>query len=265
VIPAGLNSLTDRLTAGLTIHLAQPVDEVVVSPTGTGIRTGATSTATDAVVVTVPPWLLRAPGERGGLVLRGVDPVALRTVAGMPGGDAVAVLITLRRPVPTSANVFDRRFGFVRCRRGSTRILAVSKGPGAAALRTAVNDPVPLTAALCAVLGLPNAGGVPADVRVVDWGRRPWTRGAFSAPTAQQRAARGALRSLERGGLVFAGEATRRDGTAARMHGALSSGVDAAHRMLTWLGRSRPPSRDGIPAARPIGAATGGITLGGST
>ena len=75
----------------------------------------------------------------------------------------------------------------------------------------------------------------PEVVRVYDWQRDPFSRGAYSFVAVGGVGAREKLAAPLKNTLFFAGEATSTDGEAGTVHGALQSGVRAAQEVLDAL------------------------------
>ena len=258
-VPQGLSTLIDRLSADVPVHRDRPVQELVVAGDRTRLRVAGTELSADAVVVTVPPWLWGGPGSPHGLTVRGVSPQILGALRRVHGGDAVAAVLRWPGAADADLTAFDAAgLGFLRCRKGDGVVQIVSKGPGAAVLRAALADPRVLAGRLRPVFGWID--GDPVDLQVADWGADPFTGGAFSTPGPGGRQARAALAHLETTGPFVAGEAVNPDGTAARLHGAVLSGLRAAQRVSRRLGLAPPAT----PAnTELIGAASGGSGQGG--
>jgi monoamine oxidase len=94
-------------------------------------------------------------------------------------------------------------------------------------------------ASLAMALSVPVAelDGEVEALRVFDWQRDPFARGAYSwARLGGGEAPRVLARPVRRT-LVFAGEAANVDGFGGTVHGALASGRHAAERVLALLGR----------------------------
>ncbi len=75
----------------------------------------------------------------------------------------------------------------------------------------------------------------PEGVRVYDWQRDPFSKGAYSFVTVGGVGAREKLGAPLKNTLFFAGEATDTDGKAGTVYGALQSGVRAAREVLDAL------------------------------
>jgi monoamine oxidase len=151
----------------------------------------------------------------------------------LPSGDGLCAVVTLSRPAPQSAVVFDAdgQGGFVRCTAGRPEVLIVAKAGAAAAVRSAN---------LADLVGRVLPGRMAADVtsvRVADWGRDPWSAGVFSYPGVGAAWAGPAWAAPVQSTLFFAGEATTAGSLPPTVHGALGSGLRAASEIVEAWGR----------------------------
>jgi len=250
VVPAGLSALIRRLARGVVVHCSAPVRRVCVTGSRPWIEVHDSRVEVDAVVLTVPPWTLGHAGGAG-LLLTGVPAARVNAARSLTAGDAVVAVVTWSHAGPSDRTVFDvDGHGFLRSRAGTAQIQVVSKGPSAAVARACIADPEALIRLLRQAFDWTD-GGRPTDIVVADWGRDRFIGGAFSAPTPGHLTARHALRGLSGSGLHLAGEATRLDGSAGRLHGAVQSGIEAAAHVLDAVS-ARP---------RPVAALTPGGAL----
>jgi monoamine oxidase len=153
-------------------------------------------------------------------------------------GDGLCLLATLSRPAPGSTVVFDAdgTGGFVTCFAHRPEVLMVAKAAAAGALRAVAGSPTRLAATLGGLLPW-TAGAQVERVQVADWGRDPWSRGAFAYPRVGALWASAAWAEPMADTVFFAGEATAVAHGPASVHGALGSGLRAAGQVLEVLGR----------------------------
>lgn len=113
-------------------------------------------------------------------------------------------------------------------------LTAWAGGPKADALSGCPEDEIVarVLASLAAFFGDPP---LPSAVRVVDWGRDPYSSGAYSYVATSGTGARAELAEPLADTLFFAGEATH-EGEAGTVHGATESGVRAAREILAVAG-----------------------------
>ncbi|HEY2443925.1 MAG TPA: NAD(P)/FAD-dependent oxidoreductase [Streptosporangiaceae bacterium] len=226
----GFTSLTEALAPACDIRLRAPVRSLTWTP-GRAVVTvgdGALITARAAVITAPPPVV-----ASGRLAITPWPAIKAAAAAALPSGDGLCAVVTLSRPVPRSAVVFDTDgdSGFVRAWAGRPEVLIVAKAGAAAAVRAA--DLAELTARV--LPGRP-AGQV-TSVRMADWGRDPWSGGVFSYPKVQTAWAGPAWAAPLRRTLFFAGEATTAGSLPPTVHGALSSGLRAASEIVEAWGR----------------------------
>lgn len=232
-VAAGLDTLVDALGAGLDVRVAAPVARLVPGRDTVRVELAAGGVLdASAVVVTVPPWALAA----GDLEIAGLDAAHRQAARVLAGSDALVALVRTDAAAPQTATVLDvdGGCGFLRSRAGAGEVQVVAKGPGARRLREVLADPR-RTAALLAGAMPWTRGAAVLDVVRADWGRDPFSRGAFSVPVAGSAAARAAWAAPLGGRVLFAGEATCGPGGVARVHGALASGRTAAAALLPDL------------------------------
>jgi monoamine oxidase len=200
-----------------------------------------------AAIVTLPVGVLRHRGDDTEVVFQPELPATKRTaLASIEMGHAVRVVLKFRTPF--WERVSDGRYrnaGFFRCvgqpfptywtqsPLHSQLMVAWVGGPKAAALGAAEPD----ERFDRALHGLEVLFGDPALVRAEfeqgfthDWGRDPFSRGAYSY------VARDMLAAPVADMLFFAGEATANDGQGGTVNGALETGERAAREAMVALG-----------------------------
>lgn len=229
----GYQALTQTLAAGADIRLRQPVRTVTWSPGQVEVTTEAGERATArAVVITAPPPVLAG----GTLSITPMPEPKASAARALPSGDGLCAVVTLARPVPESAVVFDAdgQTGFVRCTAGRPEVLIVAKASAAGAVRTAgpADQVTRLFPRLFPRQSVPEIAGV----RIADWGRDPWSAGVFSYPGLGVGWAGPAWAAPVERTLFFAGEATTAGSRPPTVHGALDSGLRAASEVVEAWG-----------------------------
>jgi monoamine oxidase len=227
-VDGGYRALADRLATGLDVDLSRPVRRLRASAAGVDADGAAAAVA----VVAVPPGVVAA----GALVVEDLPAPKLAAAGQLRAGDGIAVLATVDRPAPESAEVFDATGtgGFTSCVKGDPVTLTVAKGRGAAAVRALAADPAALAGALGALL--PWAAGARVEhVQVADWGADPWARGAFPFPRVGAAGAGAVWAEPVGRSVFFAGDATEVGAGPMSVHAALGSGIKAAGRALEAL------------------------------
>ncbi|WP_169947386.1 FAD-dependent oxidoreductase [Microbispora sp. H11081] len=228
-VRGGLDRLPGALAHGLDVHCGSPVRSIAWSRGRVEARLDAGAVTASAAVVTVPP-----PVVAGGALTIGGLPARKRAAAeSLRLGDAWCAVVTLSRPAPESAVVFDAEggLGFVTSTAGSTRVLVVAKAGAAALARAAAREgPPPLGRVL------PWAGDArPEHVEAADWGADAWATGAFTYPRVGALWARAAWAEPVSGTVFFAGEATAAG--VPMVQAAIASGRRAAQEVLEAVGR----------------------------
>jgi monoamine oxidase len=242
VVTDGFDVLADRLAEGLDVHLGRPVSTVdwepgrVTAHTDTGPVLGATA------LVTVPPALVAAGRPR---VAR-LSPSKQAAAALLAPGDACCAVATLSGPASETVTVFDAdgAGGFASSHAGRPEVLLVAKADAAGRLRRALAGGPGVSGRTGADtrLGSLVAGTFPwaADltvesVHIADWGRDPWSGGAFSFPRTGARWAPAVWAQPMDRTLFFAGDSTAADRCSPFVHGAFDSGIRAAEQILEAL------------------------------
>ncbi|MGW3170651.1 flavin monoamine oxidase family protein [Streptomyces sp. NPDC001153] len=235
-VRGGFDRLPLLLARGLRISPGDPVHEIRCLPGRVEAATVRGTTSALAAVITVPPPVV----AQGRLRLVGPGSAALdaKTAAAgrIPLGDGYCAVVTLTRAAPGTAITFDAdgRGGFVRCSAGRPEVLFVAKAGAAGALRAAVRSTPALSSLLETVMPW-TAGARVAGLTTADWGRDPWTSGAFTAPrTGCEDAVRQWAAPVD-DTLFFAGEATVTGSRLPWVQGALASGERAAEELLKVL------------------------------
>ncbi|ANP48411.1 monoamine oxidase [Streptomyces griseochromogenes] len=235
-VRGGFDRLALLLAQGLRISLGDPVQEIRCLPGRVEAGTVRGTTSACAAVITVPPPVL-AQGR-----LRVIGPPSavvdakIATAARMPLGDGYCTVVTLTREAPDDVITFDvdGGGGFVRCSAGRPEVLFVAKAGAADALRATVRSAPALSSLLETVMPW-TAGARVVGLTAADWGRDPWTTGAFTAPrTGCEDAVRQWSAPVD-DTLFFAGEATVTGSRLPWVQGALASGERAAEELLKVL------------------------------
>ncbi|WP_433252672.1 flavin monoamine oxidase family protein [Streptosporangium sp. CA-135522] len=227
VVVEGFDRVVEALARGLEIRTASPVERVCWDRDGVLVTTASTRIRGRAAVVTPPPGAVAG----GALTFDPALPprkAAAATV--LASCDAVAVVLVTARPAPRSGWLLlaDPPGGLWTSRAGSRLTTGHIKGPAA---RLARGDG--WTADLLRSLG-PRLGAVD-DVLVMDWGRDPWARGAYSVPVTGADDACAAWAEQLGGTVFFAGEASARPDLRGLVQGALESGRRAAREVTLRL------------------------------
>ncbi|WP_432866302.1 flavin monoamine oxidase family protein [Microbispora rosea] len=228
-IRGGFDRLPGVLARGLDVRPGSPARSIAWSPGRVEARLDEGAVTAAAVVVTVPP-----PVVAGGALAIADMPARKRAAAeSLRLGDAWCGVVTLSRPAPESAVVFDAEggLGFVTCTAGSARVLVVAKAGAAARAREAARGgPPPLGRVL------PWAGDArPEHVEAADWGADAWATGAFTYPRVGGLWARAAWAEPMGGTVFFAGEATAAG--VPMVQAAMASGDRVAGEVLEAVGR----------------------------
>lgn len=230
-IRGGFDRLPGLLARGLDVRSASPVRGITWTRGRVEARLDEGAVTAAAAVVTVPPPVV----ADGGLAITRMTARKRAAAEVLRLGDAWCGVVTLGRPAPESAVVFDAEggLGFVTCTAGSGRVLVVAKARAAARARTAARDhggAPPLGRVL------PWAGDARVEhVEAADWGADPWATGAFTYPRVGGLWARAAWAEPMGGTVFFAGEATTA-GTP-MVQAAMASGNRAAAEVLEAVGR----------------------------
>ncbi|MEN3534384.1 FAD-dependent oxidoreductase [Microbispora sp. ZYX-F-249] len=228
-VRGGFDRLPGALARGLDVHCASPVRSITWSRGRVEARLDEGAVTAAAAVVTVPP-----PVVAGGALAIADLPARKRAAAeSLRLGDAWCGVLTLSRPAPESAVVFDAEggLGFVTSTAGSTRVLVVAKAGAAARVREAAREgPPPLGRVL------PWAGDTrPEHLEAADWGADAWATGAFTYPRVGALWARAAWAEPVGDTVFFAGEATAAG--VPMVQAAMASGRRAAGEVLEAVGR----------------------------
>jgi monoamine oxidase len=148
-------------------------------------------------------------------------------------GDAWCAVVTLSRPAPESAVVFDAdgRLGFVSCTAGRPEVLIVAKARAAAEARKRASGGAPPLGRV-----LPWTRGLRTEaVEVADWGSDDWATGAFTFPGVGDLWAPAVWAEPLGGTVFFAGEATTGGSGTPMVQAAMASGERAASEVLEAL------------------------------
>jgi monoamine oxidase len=216
----GYLELIEMLAAGRDIRLGVPVRTLTWAPGHAELTTSdGTQVAARAVVITAPP-----PVVAGELAITPMPERKAAAGRALPSGDGLCAVVTLSHAADETAVVFDAdgQGGFGRCLAGRPEVLIVAKAGAAAAVRAA--DPASLVSRMFPRWTAPEVIGV----RMADWGRDPWSAGAFSYPMVGAGWAGPAWAAPVQRTLFFAGDATTAGSLPPTAHAALSSGLRAA-------------------------------------
>ncbi|MFJ5547858.1 flavin monoamine oxidase family protein [Streptomyces sp. NPDC093225] len=230
-VPGGLDLLPARLAEGLRVRTASPVRRIEAAADGAGVRllTEDGELTAGRVVVAVPPAVVA-----GGLLgIAGLGPERSAAARTLAPGDGFCAVVTLDRPAPETASVFDADGvgGFLSCRRGRPEVLVVAKDAAAACVREAVGSATHLGALLAVALPW-TAGAEVLGAETADWAADPYSGGAFCAPRpGAVRAAGEWARPLD-GRVFFAGEAAATGRALPWLQGAYADGRRAAEEVL---------------------------------
>jgi monoamine oxidase len=231
----GYLSLAEALAGELAeaatpaIRLGQPVRLLTWAPGRVELAVGGERITARGAVITTPPPLITS----GRLVIAPMPEYKAAAVRGLPAGDGLCAIAVMSRAAPESAVIFDAdgHAGFVRCFAGRPEVLIVAKARAAGAVRAASLADVVARA-------FPWSAGVETTgVHVADWGRDPWSAGAFSYPRAGIRSAARDWAAPVSRTLFFAGEAATAGSLPPSVHGALGSGLRAAHEVVEAWGQ----------------------------
>ncbi|MER5647486.1 FAD-dependent oxidoreductase [Streptosporangium sp. NPDC002524] len=239
VVVDGFDRVVHALAGGLDIRTGSPAERLRWGTGGVEVATASAVIRARAAVVTPPP-----PVVAGGLVL---DPPLPRSRIGaaevLASCDAVVVVLVSAAPAARSRSfLLTGPPGGLWTRRAGSRLTTGHvKGPSARLARRPgwEND-------LIRSLG-PGLGGVD-DVLVMDWGRDPWSRGAYSVPVAGAGAASAAWAEPLGDTVFFAGEASAAPELRGLVQGALASGLRAAAEVALSLSGGPHDQRTGRDA-----------------
>lgn len=224
----GFLTLIETLAAGRDVRLRTPVRAVTWAPGRVELTTGGgTRVTARAAVITAPPAVI------GEMVIEPLPEGKAAAARALPSGDGLCAVVTLSKAAEETAVVFDAdgQSGFARCAAGRPETLIVAKAGAAAAVRTAN---------LAALVGraFPHrAEPEVIDVRIADWGRDPWSAGAFSYPAVGGGWAGPAWAAPLQRTLFFAGDATATGSLPPTVHAALRSGMRAASELVEAWGQ----------------------------
>lgn len=213
----------DFLAAGLHTELDTIVQQVSCRETFCEVMTASATFTAQQVIVTVPLPLLDSIVFDPGL-----PKLKLAAAQRLKMGHANKVIVELAEPQRSDWDYVHTN-GLVRTwwRSAEDRILiGFSGGSAAAALRDDAATAGLVRQELAFLLGGELAQS--SAVRIVDWSRDPWSRGAYSYSPPGSDRARLALAEPVGRRLFFAGEATSLTGAPGTVHGAIESGWRAA-------------------------------------
>jgi monoamine oxidase len=237
VLQAGFGAMATEMADGLDIRLECPVDEISWSRGRVSLRSGAEVLTAAACVVTLPPPLVAS----GKLVITPLPAPKFVAARALRLGDGLSIAMTLSEPAPEAALIFDADggLGFWKSAKHSPVVLGVAKDRAASRLRERLTSPASLRD-VCAEL-VPWTRTAKVDgVTIADWGRDPWSAGAFSYPAVGQLNAAGSWAEPLEQTLFFAGEATCGSRHPASVHGAIESGQRAAREVAAVLSGDAP-------------------------
>jgi monoamine oxidase len=218
----GYDEVPNKLSKGLKIQLRQPVQEVVLHKNRVEVITGSATWSAARALITVPLDLLQRETVRFTPPLPKWKLLSIRKLA---MGPVVKIALLFDKPEWPDDLVFlhaRRELVPTFWRIHSRALMGWSSSRKAMMLTDPVADAVrSLSNALCRKVE-------PADAIVLDW---RFTELAYSwvpvGAMPQQK-----LLAKPVGRLHFAGEATDYEGACGTVHGAMSSGLRAAHEIL---------------------------------
>jgi monoamine oxidase len=236
VLQRGFGAMATEMAAGLDVRLGCPVDEIAWSRGRVSLRIAAdpapAALTASACVFTLPPPLLAA----GTVVITPLPEPKITAARALRLGDGISIAMTLSEPAPEAALIFDADggLGFWRTTKNSPVVLGVAKDAAAARLRERLTSPASLRELLAQLVPWTTATTLD-DVTIADWGRDPWSAGAFSYPAVGQLTAAGAWAEPVEQTVFFAGEASCGSRHPASVHGAIESGQRAAREVAAAL------------------------------
>ncbi len=229
-VPGGFDQVTSWLLDGTAVRLGVAVREVSWTPGRVTVRADGMALEATAVVVTVPPPLVAG----GRLAISGLPVGKQAAAAALPLGDGWCAVLTVDRPAPESAVVFDADGlgGFLRSIEGRPKVRIVAKAGAAARMRaTAQSDLVGVVRR-----ALPWVRDV-VRVDVADWGADEWSQGAFTYPRPRLGWAARSWAEPLAGTVFFAGEATQGGDGPPSVHGAVATGQRAAEQVMEAMAK----------------------------
>ncbi|MFF3442826.1 flavin monoamine oxidase family protein [Streptosporangium sp. NPDC002721] len=240
VVVDGFDRVVHALAGGLEIRTGSPVERLRRGAGGVEVATASAVIRARAAVVTPPPPVVAA----GDLVLDPPLPRSKIEAAGVLAScDAVAVVLVTAVPAARSRSflLVDPPGGLWTRRAGSRLTTGHVKGPSARLVRRPGWES-DLIGSLSSHLGAVD------DVLVMDWGRDPWSRGAYSVPVAGAGAASATWAEPLGGTVFFAGEASAAPGLRGLVQGALAGGRRAAAEVALNLSGGPHDQRTGRDA-----------------
>jgi monoamine oxidase len=237
-LPRGYDEVPRKLARGLRIELRAQVRTIRWRRSGVTVLAGRERYEAAHAVITLPLSILQAGVVRFDPEL---PPWKRRAIAALAMGPVVKIALLFDKPQWPDDLVFLHARGapvptfwrMLPSREPALMGWAASRN----ALRLSPRNAVALAVdSLSAAL---HKRVRPADARVFDWQRDPFSRGAYSfVPVGALPAQRALARSV--GPLFFAGEAAHFGGACGTVHGAIETGQLAAAELLEEL-RSRKP------------------------
>ena len=242
MVRQGLGTLVARIGLGLPVAVNTVARRLVASSNGVAVETDRGTILTRAAIVTASVGVLAREviafdpkpdaammGAFNGLQMGLVAKIALHFAADAPALKFPQDSILIPQVNDERGHVFHvRPFGapLAVCQVGGSLAWELSTQPE----RTVIDF---ARERLRALLGSNGDTGL-RNATVTDWGRNPFSRGAFAAALPGQWKARAALEAPIGGRIYFAGEA--QGGKAVQtVHGAYASGQRAARRILKLL------------------------------
>lgn len=227
VVSDGLSSLVTMLAAPLAIDLNCPVLSVRQDATGVQIRTPSDVITASLAVVTALPTAVTAQGMQ----IDGLNADQEHALRSVRPGDGIGLIVETDGPAPVSAVVLDTdgALGYSRTVAGCRGVSVVTKGPSTERLRTAIAEGS-VTQRVRTLHPWTRSAGTLRIGGLVDWGRSPFFRGTFAAPTEGSDEV---ARSLSRpaGRVRFAGDTV----AAPAGFGRLTGAMDSAQRTVNEL------------------------------
>lgn len=236
-VSRGYDQVSHALAEGLDIRLNTRVSAIEWGDEGGVVHTeDGESYRARHIVLTVPLGVLKSRSITFTPELPTEFVIAIDAV-GFGNNTKLAVILEPETEIPNYTSIHDDgAFGTYWFRRFGPHptIIGFSGGDSADILTRSRNDAVELgyesVRRLC--------GGVLASricaVQHYTWLDDPFARGSYSYPSLHEGEARNVLAKPISQALIYAGEVTNMHGNPATVHGAIESGYDAAHTVLSY-------------------------------
>lgn len=259
-LPGGYDQLVNALAAdarraGATIALGCVVRSIAWRPGCVTVHSRKNTWQAKAAVIALPIGVLQAAArQRGAVAFRPALREKQKLISRMRMGHVIRLTLRFeprawRSLLPKSLRPARNGFGFIHSGIAGVPVWwSLSRrpmltgwvgGPAAGALARQSEHGIlqKALASLAEIFGQPKSRlrAALADFATHNWSRDPFTRGAYSFTVAGQEGASAKLREPVARTLFFAGEATADGAEVGTVHGALASGLRAAHEVRTAL------------------------------